>query len=223
MVFSIQSPRSCSLLDFSPMSVICRVNMCCSTIPTLACLRGASRTGHIWWGTPSIMMVLSCSKMFRRPMRESTPVKSASKMRAWWWKSPWNCGCYQRNLKVQGHLPERGARGELIAVEEGWAYACFVSWLQRFPFLIFYISKKISVSYLNSLYNCELSCCGPIYIYFELGVYFATFPLVLHFRSTKWFPVGLGKWHSSCNFWFLFFYTVLLSYNFSVFLRNFVL
>lgn len=102
-------------------------------------------------------------------------------------------------------------------------YTCFVSWLQRFPFLIFYISKKFSVSYLNSLYNCELSCCGPIYIYFELGVYFATFPLVLHFRSTKWFPVGLGKWHSSCNFWFLFFYTVLLSYNFSVFLRNFVL
>lgn len=119
MVFLIQISKSCSFLGFSPMSVTLRMNTCCTTTPASACPRGASRTVHVWWGTSYVTTVLSCSKMFRRLTRESTPVKSASKMKAQCRKSSCYCTCYQRSLKVWGHLPQRGARGERLACGRG--------------------------------------------------------------------------------------------------------
>lgn len=96
------------------------MNTCCTITPTLACLRGASRTVRFWWGTSYEMTAPSFSKMCKRLIRAPTPAKSASRVRAGCLKSPWNCSCSQRSLKVWGQLLKEGPEGgDRWPVEEG--------------------------------------------------------------------------------------------------------
>ena len=91
----------CHGLDISSDVVLpSRMSTCSSITLTSACLWGTSRIVYAWWGTSYTMTVPSCSKTWKRPTKETLPVKSASKWRASCSKKWWSCMYCQRNPKV---------------------------------------------------------------------------------------------------------------------------